>query len=277
MSHSVATGPSEDCTAMPRPLITLTTDFGEGSPYVAEMKGVLLTLNAEANIVDITHSVPAQDVRQGALVLQQVTPQFPRGAIHVAVVDPGVGTERRIVAGSIDGRLYVAPDNGLLSLITRHHRPTRMVEVANPKYWLADVSSTFHGRDIMAPVAASLGLDVELSEFGPPIHDLLELDWPELEVEERLIRGSVVSFDSFGNLITDITARHLDELGDWTQLRVQCGAHRVIGLVKTYAQRPNDSLAALIGSSGLLELAVVNGNAAKKLGVRVGDEVTVCR
>jgi S-adenosylmethionine hydrolase len=262
---------------MPRPLITLTTDFGEGSPYVAEMKGVVLTLNAEANIVDITHSVPAQDVRQGARVLDQVTPQFPQGAIHVAVVDPGVGTERKIVVASIEGQTYVTPDNGLLSLITRHFRPTRMVEVANPKYWLADVSSTFHGRDIMAPVAASLGLGVELSEFGPPIHDLLELDWPELEVGERLIRGSVVSFDSFGNLITDITAQHLDEFGDRTQLQVQCGTHCVNGLVKTYAQRPKDSVAALIGSSGLLELAVVNGSAAKKLGVRVGDEVTVCR
>ncbi|MEQ8786284.1 MAG: SAM-dependent chlorinase/fluorinase [Pirellulaceae bacterium] len=260
---------------MPQSIITLTTDFGAGSPYVAQMKGVLLTLNPAATIVDITHNVPPQDVRQGARVLDEVARWFPAGTIHVVVVDPGVGTDRRIVCALIDERYYIAPDNGLLTLVARKRRPTRIAAVTNPAHWLKNVSNTFHGRDIMAPVAASLSLGVELSEFGASILDLVELDWPEVDVGEHRVRGSVVSFDSFGNLITDITADSLTELGEPSQLRVQCGPHVVNGVVATYAERPRKSLAALIGSSGFLELAIVNGHAAKTLGVRVGDEVIV--
>jgi hypothetical protein len=260
---------------MPRPIITLTTDFGEGSPYVAQMKGVILSLNPEATLVDITHAIGPQDVKQGARVLDDVTDRFPPGTIHVAVVDPGVGTDRRIIAARIDEQVYVAPDNGLLSLVAHRSPPQQCVEIVNRKYWLAEVSNTFHGRDIMAPVAASLSLGVGLPELGPPIRELNKLTWPEIEIDEKLIKGSVVSFDSFGNLITDITAQMLAAVPDRSQLRIECGRHTVYGMVRTYAELPAKSQVALIGSSGFLELAVVNGNAVQALEVGVGEEVRV--
>jgi S-adenosylmethionine hydrolase len=260
---------------MPRPIITLTTDFGEGSPYVAQIKGVILSLNREAALIDITHAIPPQDIKQGARVLDDVTDRFPAGTIHVAVVDPGVGTGRRIIAARIDQHLYVAPDNGLLSLVAHRSPPQQCVEVTNRKYWLAEISNTFHGRDIMAPVAAALSLGVDLAEIGPPARELSKLTWPEVEINEKLIKGTVVSFDSFGNLITDITARMLATVQDRSQLKIECGRHIVYGLVQTYGDVPGSSLVALVGSSGFLELAVVNGSAAQSLGVSVGEEVRV--
>ena len=142
-------------------LITLMTDFGAGSPYVAAMKGVILSINPSVTLVDLTHAIPPQDVREGALVLEDVAPYFPPGTIHVAVVDPGVGTDRAILYAEIGSQRYVAPDNGLLSRLSRNTPPSRIVRLTNPDYWLRPVSATFHGRDIMAPVAArlSLGLD----------------------------------------------------------------------------------------------------------------------
>lgn len=260
---------------MSRPIITLTTDFGEGSPYVAQMKGVILSLNAEVNLVDITHAVPPQDVKHAARVLNEVTVRFPADTIHVAVIDPGVGTDRKIVAARLGRQRYVAPDNGLLSLIALRATGQRCVEVANPQYWLADVSDTFHGRDIMSPVAAALSLGVEIDDLGPPLLDLTRLTWPDVEIYENSLKGTVVSFDSFGNLITDITVEMLTDVRKRSSLKVQCGSHTIDGLVRTYAERPETSLVALIGSSGFLELAVVNGDAAKRLGINVGEEVRV--
>jgi hypothetical protein len=260
---------------MPRSIITLTTDFGEGSPYVAQMKGVLLSLNAEANLVDITHSIPPQDVKHAARVLDEVTVRFPPDTIHVAVVDPGVGTDRRIVAAILGRQKFVAPDNGLLSLVALRAREKHFVEVINCQYWLKEVSNTFHGRDILAPVAAALSMGVELSDLGPDLADLTRLSWPEVQICENLIKGTVVSFDSFGNLITDITAEMLAEVRHLPTLEVECGPHLINELVKTYGACPTGSHVALIGSSGFLELAVVNGDAAARLGIAVGDEVCV--
>ena len=150
------------------PIITLTTDFGTGSPYVAAMKGVILSINPAATIVDISHAVPAQDIARGALVLEDTTPWFPADTIHVAVVDPGVGTQRSILYARIGPQQYIAPDNGLLGRLMARTRPSLVLRLTEREYWLPEVSHTFHGRDIMAPVAARLSLGLDPRRLGPP-------------------------------------------------------------------------------------------------------------
>ena len=149
-------------------IITLTTDFGAGSPYVAIMKGVILSINPAVTLVDVTHTVPPQDVHKGAVVLDSVHRHFPEGTVHVVVVDPGVGTERAILGAKIEGHYFIAPDNGVLSKITHRTAPDELIRLTNAEYWLPDVSHTFHGRDIMAPAAAHLSRGVALADLGSP-------------------------------------------------------------------------------------------------------------
>ena len=253
-------------------IITLTTDFGSGSPYVAEMKGVILSICPEATVVDVTHEVPRGDVRQGALVLRRVTSAFPDGAFHVAVVDPGVGTERRILFARLGRQCFVAPDNGLLSAVAQHASPRSFIELTRRQFWRADVSATFHGRDIMAPVAAHLAAGVAPEQRGRPINDPLTLDWPMAHCEPGRITGEVVSVDRFGNLASNIAG---DMLPADAALSVSCGGRRAVGLSRSYAPHGRGSLIALIGSDGCLELAVSDGNAAKTLGVGLGAAVEV--
>lgn len=260
---------------MPRPIITLTTDFGTGSPYVAQMKGVILSINPDAEIVDITHDIAAQDVRQGALVLEEVTFRFPKDTIHVCVVDPGVGTERKIVYAHIAGQRYIAPDNGLLSKLANAKTPAQVISLTNRDYWLPTVSSTFHGRDIMAPTAAYLSLGTPPDQLGEPMERLAMLEWPKVVVESRRIVGSVISIDSFGNLISNIDAELLAAVDDFQSATVSCGENTTDGIVQTYGERAPGAQVALIGSSGKLEFAVVGGNAAQTLGAAVGDAITV--
>jgi S-adenosylmethionine hydrolase len=260
---------------VPRPIITLTTDFCEGSPYVAQMKAAILSGNAEAAIVDLTHSIPPQDIRQGAVVLDDVTRRFPPHSIHVAVVDPGVGGERAIVFARFGRQDYVAPDNGLLSRLARRQPPDLIIELTDRTFWRPEVSSTFHGRDIMAPVAAHLSLGLAPHRLGSPRKDLVRLDWPEPRVESRRIAGAVESIDSFGNLISNIPAERLSEASADHELTVVCSEREIRGIVAAYAQRPFSSLVALIGSSGRLEVAVVGGHAARTLNARIGDAITV--
>ncbi len=256
-------------------IITLTTDFGTGSPYVAQMKGAILSINPAAVIVDVSHAIRPQDVRHGAVVLAQTTPRFPDRSIHVAVVDPGVGTDRRIVLAQIGPAYYVAPDNGLLSRLTRIAPPSAAFELTDRRYWLPEVSSTFHGRDIMAPVAAHLSLGVKPSEFGAKIDDLVSLDWPEPRVAPGRIEGEVVAIDSFGNLTTNVPVEMLADVPRDQRTTVECSGQQTSGVAATYGQRPESSLVALVGSGGCLELAVVGGNAAEKLGATVGEPIVV--
>src|SRR5262245_7189304 len=190
-------------------LLTLITDFGTASPYVAAMKGVILGINPAARLVDISHDVPPQDIRHGAVLLAEATTWFPAGAIHVAVVDPGVGTERRLIYARIGDQQYLAPDNGLLSLLAARVRPTRIVELSNAEHWLPEVSNTFHGRDILAPVAAQLSLGLEPERLGPALAQIRTLDWQEPIVTANRIEGAVRWIDRFGNLITNVTASML--------------------------------------------------------------------
>lgn len=256
-------------------IITLTTDFGTGSHYVAALKGVILSINPAATLVDITHDIPPQDIREAALVLDEVAERFPEGTIHVAVVDPGVGTDRAIVYARIGRHHYVAPDNGLLSRLAARTRPSQMIRLENARYWLEPVSATFHGRDIMAPVAAHLSLAVDPSEFGPA-HDVLsEFDWPVPVRRRDRVEGVVMKVDSFGNLITNIAVEMLAGRATDERACIVCNIYETWGIFRTYSDRPRGTLMALVGSHGCVELAVVGESAAERLGIHVGSPVVV--
>ena len=260
---------------MSRSILTLTTDFGTGSPYVAQIKGVILSIQPHAVLIDITHAIAPQDIRQGALVLQDATPRFPEGSIHIAVVDPGVGTDRRILAAEIGGRYYLAPDNGLLGGLVRNAPAARVVALTSRDYWFPAVSPTFHGRDIIAPVAAHLSLGTALEDLGQPCGQLQQLEWPALTVEGHRIQGEIIAIDSFGNLVTNIPQDLLAAACVAGVVTVQCGGRTISGLAATYGQHPPGTLVALVGSSNRLEIAVVNGSAAVELRAELGDAVTV--
>ncbi len=256
-------------------IITLTTDFGTGSPYVAQMKGVILTIDPAVTLIDITHDVPPQDVRQGALVLEDTAPRFPDGTLHVAVVDPGVGTARKLVYADFGRQRYLAPDNGLLSLVAATACARRLIALTNRSYWLPDVSATFHGRDIMAPIAAHLSRGVPPEQLGEPLDRLESLAWPTVTHEAQSVTGAVLAIDSFGNLITNIRNEDLAAIPDPNAVQVTCSGVTVSGLAYTYGQRPAGSVVALIGSNRRLEVALVGGSAAKRLQAVVGDPVVL--
>lgn len=257
------------------PLITLTTDFGEGSPYVAAMKGVILSINPEARVVDVSHAVPPQDIRQGAIVLGDVTPLFPAGTIHVAVVDPGVGTSRHIVYAEIAAHRYVCPDNGLLSRLASRQKPSKLRCITADQWFRRPVAPTFHGRDVMAPVAAHLTLGLDPDALGPPLTELTTLDWPGAAKVANRIDGQMTSIDSFGNLVTNISREMLEGVPRGESVAITCDEHETHGIFTAYAEQPPMTLIALVGSSGMLELAIVDDSAAIMLGVKAGTPVEV--
>jgi S-adenosylmethionine hydrolase len=256
-------------------LITLLTDFGTDSPYVAAMKGVMLAINPLARIVDISHAVPPQDVRHAALVLDQVCPYFPQSTVHVAVVDPGVGTERALIYAEIAGQRFIGPDNGLFSRLARRSAPRVIIALENRRYWSPQVSATFHGRDIMAPVAAFLTLGVDPALLGPRQSTLVEFAWPAPILAGRAIGGQIIAIDSFGNAITNISREDLAVIPQATQARAFVADRVICGISRTYGDRLPDELVALISSSEMLEVAVVCGNAAQRYALKIGDEVRV--
>ncbi len=256
-------------------IITLTTDFGTGSPYVAAMKGAALSVNPAATIVDITHDVRPQDIRHGAVVLDDVAEQFPPDTIHVAVIDAGVGTQRAIAYARIGRHRYVVPDNGLLSLLARRTKPAQLIRVENREYFKQPVSFTFHGRDIMAPVAAHLSLGLDPLALGPPMDTLIDLAWPEVRIRPDRIVGTVLEIDSFGNLITNITDEMLAGRPTDTRACIVANIYETWGIYHTYGEQPQGMLIALVGSTGRLELSVVGDNAAARLGIQIGEPVTV--
>jgi S-adenosylmethionine hydrolase len=264
-----------DASSPPPAIITLTTDFGEGSRYVAAMKGVILSINPQVRVVDLSHAVPPQDIRAGAIVLAEAAPLFPANTIHVAVVDPGVGTKRPLVYARIGSQQYVAPDNGLLGRLAYGERPTKIIRIENSALWLPKISTTFHGRDIMAPVAARLSLGLAPDELGPPLERLTELPWPEAQRVATHIDGEVIEVDSFGNLITNITRAMLKGVPTDESVSVTCDEHQTQGIFATYSDQPAMTLVALFGSSDRLELAIVEDNASAMLGVKKGAAVRV--
>jgi S-adenosyl-L-methionine hydrolase (adenosine-forming) len=273
---------------LPRPpLITLTTDFGLADPFVGVLKGVIAGIAPAARVVDLTHAVPAQDVAAGAFHLASAYAYFPPGTIHLAIVDPAVGSARRAVAVAAGGCYWVAPDNGLLgyalaALAAAGHLQgrwqdgqwqlgddARAVVLTEPRYWLPDVSRTFHGRDVFAPVAAHLARGVALDALGSPTPSLAALALPPPEPTADGWQGIVLHVDHFGNLVTNLPAALLGA-GDW---QIEIAGQQIAGLSPFYAAMP--PLGALLGSAGYLEIAAPNANAAARLGVGVGARVTV--
>ncbi len=251
-------------------IITLTTDFGSGSGYVAAMKGVILSINPAVTLVDLSHDIPPQNVQAAALVLDDAAGWFPEGTIHVVVVDPGVGTGRAILYALIGRQHYIAPDNGVLSHVAARTPPSKLLRLENPEYWLQPVSNTFHGRDIMAPVAARLSLGLEPDLLGPPLGAPTLIPTPQVRVGPQRIEGIVQAIDSFGNLLSNVTAPMLAGRPTDRRVCIACNIYETWGIYRTYAEQPQGALIALIGSTGRLELALVGDNAAERLGIGVG-------
>ena len=255
-------------------LITLTTDFGYDDPYVGIMKGVIFGIDPQARIVDLSHGVPAQDIMAAALLLRHSLPYFPHGTIHIAVVDPGVGSARRPLLVEADGNYFIGPDNGVLSLALDQRRPTRIIDLSNPNYYLRPTSATFHGRDIFAPVAAYLSLGIAPEAFGETISDWVELPWPAILRTETTIEGEIVYIDGFGNLFTNIRAHDLEELSG-RPLSITVRDLSIRGLASNYAAVEPGKYVALINSWGLLEIAIYKESAKRRSGAIVGDKVKV--
>lgn len=257
-------------------IITLLTDFGLKDGNVGVMKGVIWKIAPEAQIADLSHLIPPQDVQDGALILSRSAPYFPPGTVHVAVVDPGVGTTRRPIAARLGGQFFVLPDNGLITLLLEQAEAAseivEFVHLDQAQYWLPAVSHVFHGRDIFAPSAAHLANGVLLTELGTPIHDPQRLKFPVPTRTDLGLLGEVIHIDHFGNLSTSIRRQHLGELA---ALRVRLAGVEIAGLVRTFGERPSGDLVALYGSTDYLIVSVVNGSAAQTLGVKVGDPVEV--
>lgn len=255
-------------------IITLTTDFGLKDPYLGAMKGSILSVNAAAKIVDITHLVTQGDIREGALVLKDACAYFPSGTIHVGVVDPGVGGARRPLLIETERFLFVGPDNGLFSPALEREKVLRVIHLTDKRFFSKTVSPTFHGRDIFGPVAAHLSLGADPSGFGVRVEGIEGLASPEPKREEGSVAGSVIYIDSYGNLITDIDERDIESLRS-SSLEVVIKGRSLDGIVETYSGVEEEALAALIGSSGRLEVAVNLGSAQKLLGAGVGERVVV--
>jgi len=260
-----------------RPIITLLTDFGTRDPYVAAMKGVILTLHPGATLVDLTHEVPPQDIVAGAFILAEATPYFPPGTIHLAVVDPGVGTQRRALAAQASNHFWVGPDNGLFHLVFQESEAVDLVSLENTRYFREFVSPTFQGRDIFAPVAAHLALGTPLQDFGPPVTNPAVLSWPQSVFTPQAVRGEIVYADGFGNLLSNIKGSDLlTWLGEKSYVII-LGSLTLKGLSRTYGDVLAGQFLALIGSHGYLEIACSQGSAARRLGVGRGRSLAVIK
>lgn len=263
------------------PIITIMTDFGIQDAYVACMKGVILSICPEARMVDITHMIPPQDVRAGAFVLGTVYRDFPLGTIHLAVVDPGVGTQRLALAMEAGGYFFVGPDNGLFSWILAAEPAWKACSLESSEYWRPYRSATFHGRDIFAPVAAHLAQGVSIDALGPSCTPIIA-QWPAPVPKGEELQGEVIYVDRFGNAITNIGRRDLEAFapqGEWNRTVRVNGCKKVsrVEVVEAYGQGAPGSGMALVGSSSYLEVAINLGSAAKVFGLQPGSTVSILR
>lgn len=277
------------------PLISLLTDFGVSDNYVGVMKGVMLNILPEVNFVDITHQIPPQAVREAAFSLFTALPYFPEDSVHLVVVDPGVGSSRRPIGVQTPRYRFIAPDNGVLSYALSLEKEFEVVELSNPAYQLAEISTTFHGRDIFSPAAAHLAAGVPLGEFGPDLEDIIRLPEPVLRMDPHQLSGEVLGIDHFGNIGTSINAlRWVDEKtlelnpvwtgssADLTGFQfsaagviIKLGELKIKGVSATFSSVEPGQPVAVVGSDRGLDLAVNQGNLAHDFGVEPGDRVTV--
>jgi S-adenosyl-L-methionine hydrolase (adenosine-forming) len=252
------------------PLVTLTTDFGEDSPYVAAMKGVLLSLNPCARLLDLSHSLPPQDLFHAAFFLSGAVPYFPEGTLHVIVIDPGVGTARAMLYVEIAGQRLLVPDNGVWTLLASEDRqPGRVIQLRDSRYWRPAVSRTFHGRDVLAPVAGHLSLGLDPAALGPGTSDWVSLTLPQPVLGEGRLTGEVVFVDHFGNLLSNLPGEAFD-----CPVRVTVAGQEA-RRVYAYGDAPPGTLVAVVSSWCTLEVAVTQGSAAERLRAGVGTPVTV--
>ncbi|HHT9113762.1 MAG: SAM-dependent chlorinase/fluorinase [Planctomycetes bacterium] len=282
-------------------VITLLTDFGNQDAYVGIMKGVIAGINPFANIVDICHSIPPQDISTGAYLLYTSYKYFPKKTIHVAVVDPGVGSRRDIVCVETKDCFFLVPDNGLLSFIVQEERPKSIIRVTNSKYFLPSPSNTFHGRDVFAPIAAHLSLGVKPQQLGIKINQLEQLDIPKpVPKKAGQVEGQIIYIDRFGNLITNITKEYLIKgaggqkpevrskkpdafekiskekiLSKCNIMETTIGKKRIVGLSKTYTDATPGEPLVLTGSAGLLEVSINQGNAQRYFKVEKGSKIII--
>jgi S-adenosyl-L-methionine hydrolase (adenosine-forming) len=257
------------------PTITLTTDFGLQGEYVGAMKGVMLNINPHCRVIDITHQISPQNILQAAFVLEKTNKYYPSGTIHLVVVDPGVGTERRALIIKKREHFFVGPDNGVFSFILDEKGKTEAVEIKEKQYFLSPLSSTFHGRDLFAPVAAHLSLGTDLKKFGLPAKDFVRMEWPRAELKENRLAGKILWADSFGNLITNITREEYGSLLEGNPILIKGAGWKIQHLARTYAEaRPREPI-ALFGSSDLLEIAMNQGNAYQRLGIKPGEIIHI--
>jgi len=278
-----------------RPIVTLTTDFGIADAYVSTMKGVMLNIAPQAQLVDVTHAIAAQDVRETAYVLYTAYRFFPPRAVHLVVVDPGVGSARRPIAVHTSHGTFVGPDNGVFSYVMAEESVSTVVELADPRYRLPSVSHTFHGRDIFAPAAAHLATSVHIDQLGPPVTDARTLPPPRLEIDVHSVRGEVLHIDHFGNVVTSVgrllwrtdelslkpafrqksheQARFLPDQALVVAGSPPSGGRKIQKVRRTYADVKRGEVLALVGSGGHLEIAVREGSGARELGLELGDPV----
>ncbi|MFQ5943635.1 MAG: S-adenosyl-l-methionine hydroxide adenosyltransferase family protein [Anaerolineales bacterium] len=277
----------------PRPIITLLTDFGEADGFVGVMKGVILGIAPRVELVDLSHLIHPQDIRQAAFVLMTAVPFFPAGTVHLVVVDPGVGSRRRPIAVEISNAYFVAPDNGVLSYSLAQAGSYEAVELTDPRFRLSEVSNTFHGRDIFSPAAAHLAAGLAIEELGPACSDLLLLDTPRLKADENRIEAEVLNVDHFGNLRTSIlkftweneTTLLLQPIfgREGSQLirihapdaRTRCGSLEIDGISATFSDVEVGEAVAFVGSEGGLEIAINQGSASRVHNIRRGDPVSL--
>jgi S-adenosyl-L-methionine hydrolase (adenosine-forming) len=260
------------------PVISLMTDFGIKDGTVGVMKGVIWGICPTAQISDLSHMIQAQNIHEAAYHFARSIPYFPKGSIHVVVVDPGVGTQRRPMAARIGDLFYVGPDNGsitgLLERAESQGWPFEFVELDQKKYWLQNISYTFHGRDIFSPVAAHLANGVPLHELGTPINDPVRIHMPKPVKTKDGWSGEVIHIDHFGNIGSNIRIENLEDVLDRKeQFLIKINDLEIHGLVNTFGERPVGECVALLGSTGNLGISVVNGNAATSLGVKLGDSI----
>jgi S-adenosylmethionine hydrolase len=265
----------------PSGVITLTTDFGLRDPYVAMMKGVILTFHPGARLIDITHLIDPGAIAQAAGLIRDTFPFFPTGAVHVVVVDPGVGSERRPIAVAAAGHIFVGPDNGLFWPIIEAHAEARVIHMTEARYFRSPLSKTFHGRDLFAPAAAHLSLGVGLERLGATITDPVRLSLPEPRREGDSLVGQIVRIDHFGNLITNIHRSELERFLMAAPPVIEVGRKTIEGLGQAYTDVRQGELLALTDSSDYLEIAVNRGRAAEAIDLRsdliLGLEVVVKR
>jgi hypothetical protein len=261
---------------MINPIVTLTTDFGQSDYDVGVLTGVIWSIAPATRVVDLSHAISRHNVLEAALLLERCTPYFPAHTIHLVVVDPGVGTERRALAARLGRQRFVGPDNGLLTPLLQRARaagePVEIVCLDQPRFWLPQVSSIFHGRDIFAPVAGHLAAGAPLGDLGSPIADPFLLEFPRPERTRSGWRGQVMHVDAFGNLSTNLERRHFSQEQG---VVIDLLGRRIDGLARTFGDGQPGQLVALFDSSGKLSICVVNGDAAAALGARVGDPLEV--